>query len=88
MLPEVDDEISIARDEWESTVSRSEAMNSEELDYVIERVESGKFEGLQVFIKKCQDAHFEQWRKAIKQENEENSAAARREFEMDRWNYA
>lgn len=72
-----EDTLELAREEWESQVSLSEAMNPEDLDYVLEKVESGKFDGLQEFVKKIQDRAFQQWLKDTKQQNEEDIAASR-----------
>ena len=72
-----EDTLELAREEWESQVSLSEAMNPEDLDYVLEKVESGKFDGLQSFIRTAQDLAFEKWLKDTKQQNEEDMAASR-----------
>lgn len=95
MFPRIkhrEERIQAARDEWESKFSISECLNSEDRDYLAERVESipawktAEWAKLKEWLSDKQEAHFIAWMESVEAENDyQRSEALSRERDYQRF---
>ena len=83
-----EERLQAARDEWESKFSIGECLNSEDRDYLAEKVESiqsddsEKWLRLKSWLAAKQEAHFIDWMESVEAENDyQRSEALSRERE-------